>query len=127
MATLDKLWIKNIRSYGSKHASIIEFKGPLTLILGDNGSGKTTILECIRWSLTGVFPPGSGSGKSFVNIGSCSESSTLGQVNLTFRLVKTNSMMAISRGLRKTARKLKVNFIFISILILKHIIYSNIR
>jgi DNA repair protein RAD50 len=36
------------------------------LILGHNGAGKTTIIECLRLMTTGVFPPNSDNGKSFV-------------------------------------------------------------
>lgn len=45
----------------------IRFSTPLTLILGQNGSGKTTIIECIKYALTGDFPPNCKNGVGFIN------------------------------------------------------------
>jgi DNA repair exonuclease SbcCD ATPase subunit len=33
------------------------------MIVGANGCGKTTVIECLRYALTGVLPPGSRSGQ----------------------------------------------------------------
>ena len=38
-----------------------------TLILGPPGCGKTTIIECLRYAVTGQFPVGAKSGANFVH------------------------------------------------------------
>ena len=45
----------------------IEFFYPLTLIVGKNGSGKTTIIECLKMATTGDLPPNCKGGQAFVN------------------------------------------------------------
>lgn len=45
----------------------IDFKTPVTLIVGPNGSGKTTIIESIKYALTGAFPPNCSNGQSFLH------------------------------------------------------------
>jgi recombinational DNA repair ATPase RecF len=40
---------------------------PLTLIVGANGCGKTTIIECLKAATTGELPPNSQRGQYFVN------------------------------------------------------------
>jgi DNA repair protein RAD50 len=59
MASLGSLSIKGIRAFHPKppdpsHASI-SFDGPVTLISGENGSGKTTIIECLNYATMGKF------------------------------------------------------------------------
>lgn len=44
---LEKLIIKNFRSYYSDNTFVLS-KG-LTLIIGDNGDGKTTFFEALEW------------------------------------------------------------------------------
>ncbi len=41
MSHLKKLAIRGVRSFGPNEEEAIEFMTPLTLILGQNGSGKT--------------------------------------------------------------------------------------
>lgn len=67
MATIEKLGITGIRSYNNESLEVIEFFKPLTLILGKNGAGKTTIIESLRFAICGVLPPSSNNGKSFLN------------------------------------------------------------
>lgn len=45
---------------------MIMFQTPLTLITGHNGAGKTTIIECLNYAMTGEMPPNSKQG-AFVN------------------------------------------------------------
>lgn len=60
--------IRGIRSFAADtgDAATITFYSPLTLITGHNGSGKTTIIECLKYATTGDMPPGSKTG-AFVN------------------------------------------------------------
>lgn len=62
MSKLEKLQIQGIRSFGPTDANkqMMSFFSPLTLILGSNGTGKTTIIECLRNATTGDLPPGQG-------------------------------------------------------------------
>eukprot|EP00917_Polyrhabdina_sp_WS-2016_P016476 GHVP01035607.1.p1 GENE.GHVP01035607.1~~GHVP01035607.1.p1 ORF type:complete len:1055 (-),score=284.46 GHVP01035607.1:141-3305(-) len=67
MTTLLKLGIRGIRSFGPNHLETISFETPLTLIVGQNGAGKTTIVESLKMSCTGELPPNSNKGHSFVH------------------------------------------------------------
>ncbi|CAG9478180.1 unnamed protein product [Plasmodium vivax] len=67
MTTLEKIGIQGIRSYGDEEAQELEFASPITVIYGNNGSGKSTIIECLKMSCTGDFPPNADKGKSFIH------------------------------------------------------------
>ncbi|XP_017090795.2 DNA repair protein RAD50 [Drosophila bipectinata] len=69
MSSIEKLSIQGVRSFGSNAEDMqsITFSSPVTLILGENGCGKTTIIECLKYALTGESPPGSEKGKNFVH------------------------------------------------------------
>ena len=43
---LSQLWLTNFRNYETKH---LVFNEGITLITGDNGNGKTNLLEAIAW------------------------------------------------------------------------------
>jgi DNA replication and repair protein RecF len=46
---LDRLWLTDVRSYASAELSLAP---GLTVLLGDNGQGKTNVLEAIGWLAT---------------------------------------------------------------------------
>jgi DNA repair protein RAD50 len=62
MSRIDKLSISGIRSFSPAVREAIQFNTPLTLIVGYNGSGKTTIIECLKYATTGELPPNSKGG-----------------------------------------------------------------
>ncbi|XP_053688299.1 DNA repair protein RAD50 [Sabethes cyaneus] len=113
MSTISKLEIRGIRSFGveSEDVQKIKFQSPLTLIVGQNGCGKTTIIECLKYGLTGEVPPGTDRGKAFVHdpkIFNTVES--LGQVKLMVkditgnRVTATRSMKVSHKGNTKQAK-----------------------
>lgn len=69
MAVVKSLMIRGIRSFGPDDSDEqgITFDSPLTLILGQNGCGKTTIIEAVRYAITSQMPPGMGHGESFIH------------------------------------------------------------
>jgi len=67
MTSIDKLQIRGIRSFSPNSAQTLEFQKPLTLIVGKNGSGKTTIIECLKMGCTGELPPHCKNGQAFIH------------------------------------------------------------
>ncbi|KAL6933588.1 uncharacterized protein HGUI_01200 [Hanseniaspora guilliermondii] len=57
MSSIEKLSIQGVRSFSPNSVEEIKFQTPLTLIVGTNGSGKTTIIECLKYATTGDMPP----------------------------------------------------------------------
>ena len=66
MSTIETLGIGGIRSYNPDGLEVITFQKPVTLILGENGAGKTTIIECLRMATCGSLPPYTNNGKSWI-------------------------------------------------------------
>lgn len=94
MSSLFKLSIKGIRSFEPENEETIQFGFPLTLICGQNGCGKTTIIECLKYVTTGDLPPNS-KGGAFVNDPSISGRPVVtGQIKLAFRNANGKSMIA---------------------------------
>lgn len=62
MSSLEVMSILGIRSFSDEEPQQIAFAQPLTVIVGSNGCGKTTIIECLKYATTGELPPGTGSG-----------------------------------------------------------------
>ncbi|ORY30598.1 hypothetical protein BCR39DRAFT_529095 [Naematelia encephala] len=105
MASLNKLAIRGIRSFDDKHVQVIEFYSPLTVIVGHNGSGKTTIIETLKYATTGDFPPNTRNGAFFVHDPKiASEKEVKAQVRLRFWNVNRQRMTA-TRNLQVTLKK----------------------
>lgn len=66
MSSIDKLLLRGIRSFSPYQENVIEFYTPLTIIVGHNGAGKTTIIEGLKYATTGDLPPNS-KGGAFVH------------------------------------------------------------
>eukprot|EP01130_Rhizamoeba_saxonica_P016295 TRINITY_DN7502_c0_g1_i1.p1 TRINITY_DN7502_c0_g1~~TRINITY_DN7502_c0_g1_i1.p1 ORF type:complete len:1298 (-),score=335.25 TRINITY_DN7502_c0_g1_i1:96-3989(-) len=58
MTTIEKLAISGIRAFNPNEREAIQFFTPLTLIVGTNGAGKTTIIESLKYATTGEIPQG---------------------------------------------------------------------
>ena len=67
MSSVERMAITGIRSFNPNKEEQIEFYKPLTLILGHNGAGKTSIIEALRTMTSGSMPPNTHAGKTFVH------------------------------------------------------------
>ncbi|KAJ4397668.1 DNA repair protein rad50 [Gnomoniopsis smithogilvyi] len=84
MSRIDGLTIQGIRSFAPDHREAISLYTPLTLIVGYNGSGKTTIIECLKYATTGDLPPNSRNGAFVHDPKLCNEKLILADVGLKF-------------------------------------------
>ncbi|KAK7718364.1 DNA repair protein rad50 [Diaporthe eres] len=66
MSRIEGMTVQGVRSFRPLFRESITFNTPLTLIVGYNGSGKTTIIECLKYATTGQLPPNSKNGAAFV-------------------------------------------------------------
>ncbi|KKA28826.1 hypothetical protein TD95_000300 [Thielaviopsis punctulata] len=104
MSKIDKLSIQGIRSFSPATKETIQFNTPLTLIVGYNGSGKTTIIECLKYATTGELPPNS-KGGAFIHDPELAQSKeVLAQVKLSFKSANATKYV-VSRNLQLTVKK----------------------
>ncbi|KAG6001042.1 hypothetical protein E4U21_004768 [Claviceps maximensis] len=104
MSRIDKLSISGVRSFSPSVREAIQFNTPLTLIVGYNGSGKTTIIECLKYATTGELPPNSKGGAFIHDPKLCGEKEVLAQVKLQFRSINDRQHVA-TRSLQLTVKK----------------------
>jgi DNA repair protein RAD50 len=104
MASLNKLAIRGIRSFDDKQISVIEFFSPVTVIVGHNGSGKTTIIECLKYATTGDQPPNTRGGAFVHDPKMANEKEVKAQVKLRFNAANGTRMLAV-RNLSVTVKK----------------------
>ena len=114
MASIERLQISGIRSFSpvlTDHQSIT-FHRPLTVILGKNGAGKTTIIEALLNATTGEMPPGSSGAErsSFVyDPKAAGENEVKGQIRLVFT-ARDGRPMQVIRSFQVTQTKTKTTF-----------------
>ncbi|CAF0934284.1 unnamed protein product [Brachionus calyciflorus] len=79
--------IQGIRSYGPKEqdTQIIEFFTPVTLIVGQNGCGKTTVIECLKYATTSDMPPNTKGSSFLFDPKLIDEVETKGRIKLYFK------------------------------------------
>ncbi|CAG8803990.1 17531_t:CDS:2, partial [Racocetra persica] len=88
MSSLERIQIYGIRSFNPVRPQVVSFQTPLTIIVGPNGSGKTTIIECLKYATTGDLPPGAKIGGAFIHDPTLvDEAEVKGQVKLEFNSV----------------------------------------
>ncbi|UKZ75547.1 hypothetical protein TrVFT333_003234 [Trichoderma virens FT-333] len=104
MSRIDKLSISGVRSFSPAVREAIQFNTPLTLIVGYNGSGKTTIIECLKYATTGELPPNSKGGAFIHDPKLAGEKEVMAQVKLQFRSINDRQHVA-TRSLQLTAKK----------------------
>ncbi|KAL7749709.1 DNA repair protein rad50 [Sorochytrium milnesiophthora] len=116
MSSIDRLLIRGIRSFDPQGTNVIQFYSPLTIIVGHNGSGKTTVIECLKYSTTGELPPGAKTGGAFIHDPKATpalafyvahETEVKAQVRLKFRNVN-GKVMVCTRSLQLTQKAKKV-------------------
>ena len=106
MTHLQRLSIQGIRSFDPNEPQEIRFF-PLTIIIGPNGAGKTSIIESLKYVTTGMMPPNSNSGKTFIHdVQFMDKSIVRGQIRLLFTDVEKKPTI-ITRSMQATLKYLK--------------------
>ncbi|EFA85515.1 DNA recombination/repair protein [Heterostelium album PN500] len=108
MTSIEKLLVQGIRSFDPNESSVIDFYKPLTLIVGVNGAGKTTIIECLKYASTGEMPPNCSSGQAFIHDPKIAGNSEVkAQIKMRFKnpngkpIVATRSLCLVQRANNK--------------------------
>lgn len=105
MSRLHSLAISGIRSFGVEPPEHVKFEGPLTLIVGQNGSGKTTIIECLKFAFTGMQPPNTKVGGAFVHDPKLNNDSLVkAAVKVSFKSAD-GAALVVTRRLELTVKK----------------------
>ncbi|KAI7851925.1 AAA domain-containing protein [Circinella umbellata] len=108
MSWIDKLGILGIRSFSPDDPVYIQFSSPCTVIYGPNGTGKTTIIEALKYACTGDLPPNSKQGAFIHDVKVAGVSEVRAQIRLQF--YSCNNMKVIcTRTLSLTQKKTTVS------------------
>ncbi|KAJ9456293.1 DNA repair protein RAD50 [Diplonema papillatum] len=101
MTSVEQIVLSGIRSFNPDTSARqgIRFQKPVTIILGPNGSGKTTVIEALRNACTGEVP---GKGASFIHDPKIAgETEVKAQIKLQFRTA-ANQQMLVGRSYQLT-------------------------
>ena len=110
MTTIDKVAICGIRSYDPAALTVIKFFKPLTIILGNNGCGKTTIIESLKYVCSGDVPPLSERGRTFVHDPHhCSVNVVKACVKVAFK-TRENKPVIVNSSMQLTVKKTRTEF-----------------
>lgn len=110
MAFISKMQIRGIRSFSPDRDETIEFYAPLTMIVGANGCGKTTIIESLNFACSGALPPNVKSGQSFINDPAMTDSSeSKAQIKLRFQNRRGFVCVAV-RSMQVARKKNKLEY-----------------
>ncbi|RIA94464.1 AAA domain-containing protein, partial [Glomus cerebriforme] len=102
MPKIHSIVIRGIRCFGPSECFEVNLDQSLTLITGTNGSGKTTIIEALRYATTGLCPPGTSKGKTFVmDPNLYGENEVKAQIKLEFTGVDGQEVVATRSMLMK--------------------------
>ncbi|XP_068976510.1 DNA repair protein RAD50.L isoform X1 [Bombus flavifrons] len=111
MSRIRRLSIRGIRNFGDLNDEAkIRFSRPLTLILGPNGTGKTTIIEALKFATCGEFPPGSDRGKFFIHDPTLSATPSIRGVVKAEIIDAAGNMYIICRTIESTKGNVSVKF-----------------
>lgn len=110
MAAIEKLAIRGIRSFNPNRDETIEFYSPLTMIVGANGCGKTSIIESLKYSCTGTLPPTCSKGQSFINDPTMTDATEVkASVKLRFSN-KAGKPSVVVRSMQLTKKQTRMEF-----------------
>ncbi len=109
MSKLNSLEIRGVRSFDPEQDSKISFNKPLTVISGMNGCGKTTVIECLKFVCTGVLPPGSNSGRSFIYDPTLANQPEV-KAKITLKFQNRANRFKVVRSMRLTKKKAKMEY-----------------
>ena len=104
MSSINKLGIRGIRAFDDKGIVFMDFFSPVTVIVGHNGSGKTTIIECLKYATTGDQPPNTRGGAFIHDPKMANEKEVKAQVRLRFTAANGTRML-VQRNLSVTMKK----------------------
>ncbi|ESP01816.1 hypothetical protein LOTGIDRAFT_139048 [Lottia gigantea] len=122
MSSIEKMSIQGIRSFGPEEQDkqVIQFFKPLTLILGPNGTGKTTIIECLKYITSGDLPPNSMKNCAFIHDPKIAgEREVKGQIRLQLRDV-TGKQVLVTRSVTATQKLKKIEMKTLEGVITRH-------